>query len=135
MRCGEAVDALGGRKQAAAEFGLFVGDDHTGTRLSRGAGGGEAGWSGADHQDFAMGVDVVVAVGIRSVGGVAEAGGVAQEVLVERPEAAGPHEGLVVEAGGDERSGHETEGMDIRSIVQAGPGVDVADFAARAWRG
>ena len=73
-----------------------------------------------------MGVDLVVAIGVRSVGGVAEAGGVAQEVFVERPEAAGPHEGLVVEAGGDERSGETEGGHEVE--VQAGPGVDVADF-------
>ena len=46
------------------------------------AGGGEASRASADHQDVAVGVDVVVAVGIGGVRGVAEAGGVAQEVLV-----------------------------------------------------
>ena len=99
-----AVDLVALREQPAAEAEVLVAQDDA----RAGAAGGErrrqAGRAGADHQHVAEGVGLLVVVGIRRVGGAAEAGGAADQRLVELlPEARRPHEGLVVEAGAEER--------------------------------
>ena len=124
MRSGQAINALGRGKQAAAKLRLFIDQDHARAAVGGGTGGREAGRTCTNHQDIAVRVDVVVAIGIRLGGRMAQTGGMAENMLVERPEAARPHEGLVVEAGWHER-GHEAE-RGHHVVVEAGPGVDVA---------
>ena len=68
----------------------------------------QAGRAGADDQHVAEGVHALVARGVGDRAGAAEAGGAADEMLAEHPEAGAlqraehrTHEGLVVEAGAE----------------------------------
>ena len=74
-------------------------------RVGCGLGRHQPGRAGADHQHVAEGVHALVARGVPGVAGAAEAGGAADEMLAEHPEARAlqrpehrAHEGLVVEA-------------------------------------
>ena len=87
-------------QQRAADFRLLVAQDDgraAATRLQR---RGEAGGTATDDQHVAMGEAAGVGVGIGGARRLAQAGGAADERLVDLvPEALRPHEGLIVEAG------------------------------------
>ena len=85
-------------EQRAADLLLLVHQDHARASAAGGERGGQASGAGADDQHVAVGVELVVAVGIGLGRALAEAGHAADEVLVLHPEALRPHEGLVVEA-------------------------------------
>ena len=101
-QCRLAVDLGRAGQQAAAQLALFVHQDHA--RAGRGCrvGGRQSRRSAAQHQHIAMGVALVVALGIAGIRRAAQAGGRADPGLVTGPQAARPHEGLVIEAGGQE---------------------------------
>ena len=72
---GLAVEGLAGVEQAAAEFFLFVGEDHPRTTAASGQGGGQARGAGTHHQHVAVAVHVVVDVGVSLGRRATEAGG------------------------------------------------------------
>ena len=91
-----------------------------------GPGGGEcrhqAGRAGADHQHVTMGVGLLVLVRVRQLRRGAEAGGAADDRLVDLlPEALRPHEGLVVEAGHEHLRGQRIDRPHIEA--ERGPAV------------
>ena len=96
---GLAVEGLAGVQQAAAELFLLVGENHPRAAASGGEGGGQAGRAGADHQHVAVVVHPVVAVRIDLGRRAAQAGGLADVLLVGHPHRLRVHEGLVVETG------------------------------------
>ena len=97
----------GGRgigEQRAAHLCLLVAEDDAAARFGGGECGGEPGWPRADHQHVAMGMALQVAVGVGRGRHSPETGGAPDHRLIDAvPEAARPHEGLVVEAGGEQR--------------------------------
>ena len=102
--------ALG--EQPAARLGALVGEHHVGAQLGRGGGGVQAGRASPDHEDVGVAAAVLrapLALGLR-LAQLPEPGRVAQHLLVERPEAPRPDEGLVVEAGRGERAAHQVGG-------------------------
>jgi len=102
--------------ERAARLRLLVGEDDAGARLGRGERGGETGRTRADHQHVAMGVARGIAVGVGLLRRVAEAGGGADHRLVDPfPGRLRPHEGLVVEAGREERRGEAVERADVEA--------------------
>mgnify|MGYP001225621626 CR=1 FL=1 len=107
QQCGEdpRVRVAGvGAKQRAARLGLLVGQDDACAGPARRKGGGESRRPRADHQQVAMRPALLVARRVRLVAGPAEARRPADQRLVELlPEFRRPHEGLVVEAGAQER--------------------------------
>ena len=102
---GPLIDGgVGFGQQGAAEFRLLVAQNHTRSGGHRPQRGGEAGGTGADHQHVAMGVLVQIAVGIGLRRRSAQASGGADCGLIQAlPKGRRPHEGLVVEAGGQQR--------------------------------
>ena len=62
------IEQFGTAQQAAAGLGLLVDEDHPGPGPGRGQGGGEASRAGSDNQQFAVGIDGVVAsrIGVRA---------------------------------------------------------------------
>ena len=91
-------------KQRPTELRLLVAKDHPGPGLRRGASRGQSRRAAADDQDVAMGVARQIAVRVGGAWRPSEAGAGADRRLVEPlPPAARPHEGLVVEAGADQR--------------------------------
>ncbi len=96
------VPAFG--QQAAAEAGALVAQDHPRPGAAGRQRRRQPGRAGADHQHVAVDRRLLVMVGVRRGGGAAEAGGAADQRLVDLlPEPGRPHEGLVVEAGGEDR--------------------------------
>ena len=92
-------------EQRAADLGVLVDDHHGRAGAAGGERGGEAGGAGADDEDVGVGEARGVGVGVGLGRRDAEAGGVADHRLVDAiPEGARPHEGLVVEAGGEQRA-------------------------------
>ena len=92
--------------EPAAEHRRVVAEDHLGAGAASGKRRREPRRAAADDQHVAEGVCVIVAVRIGLEARLAESGGAADERLVEHPAAAaGTHEGLVVEAGGEEGRG------------------------------
>src|SRR3546814_20974081 len=75
------------------------------------------------------GVHLLVAVGVGQPRAGAEAGGLADEVLVEHPGLGrGAHEGLVVEAGAEDRPGEAVHRHDVEA--ERGPSVLAAGLEA-----
>ncbi len=104
-RAGAVVDGFGLGKKAAAEAPIALAEDDAGAGAGGGERGGEAGGASADDEDVAEEMGFFVNVGVGYRGSAAEAGGAADERLVDAlPETRGPHEGFVVEAGGEERA-------------------------------
>ena len=91
-------------EQAPASGEILVHQDHPRPGAAGGERRRETGRAAADDEHVAMGVGVVVGVGIGGVGGPAEARRAPDHRLVQLlPEAGRPHEGLVVEARREDR--------------------------------
>ena len=114
-----AVDGGGGRSQAAAESGRIVGDDDPRARARRGERRHQPAGSGAHHQHVAEGVAAIVVVGVGLVRSAPEPRRLADEVLVELPPRARPHERLVVEPGREELRGDVAQRAHVE--VERGP--------------
>ena len=125
FRPGRAVaapDPVGAAQQGAPEHGIAVGEDHPGAAATGGQRRGEPGRSAADHEHVAVGVALVVARGIGQRRRPAEPGHVAQHRFPQRrPQRARVDEGLVVEAGRDERA--EPAGKRAEIEGKARPGM------------
>ena len=100
--------------------GIQLGQDDARAVCGGGLRGHQAGRAGADHQHVAEGVHALVARGVGADAGAAEAGGAADEMLAEHPEARAlqraehrPHEGLVVEAGAEELAAELVDRADV----------------------
>jgi len=117
-----AVDLLALAKQAPAHHRVFISDDHPQPRPRGDQGRRQTGRSSADHQDITEGVGAIVVVRVRGPRKLAEARRPPDHRLVQPlPQLGRPHEGLVVEAGHEQRGRqlihrHHVEG-------QAGPAV------------
>ena len=135
------------RQQRAAELGLLVAEDDAGAALGRHQRRGKAGRSGADDEHVAVGEAAGITVGIAGLRRFAETGGVANDRLVNpvpgpvRPEPARAHEGLVVEAGREQRREQVVDGADIererRPAVLADRRQTLKEFhlrSAQVWR-
>jgi hypothetical protein len=113
-------------QERAARLGLLVGEHHPLAGARGGERRGEAGGAGADDQHVAMGMAMCVAVRVRVLRRDAEAGGGADDRLIDPvPEGARPHEGLVVEARDEDRREQVVHRPDID--VQRRPAVLRAD--------
>ena len=110
---------LGAERSAGQR--VFVADDDVGAALGRRARRGEAGGAGADDQHVAMGEGAVIAVRVGLAGRGSEAGGASDDRLVHslpgpvRTEPVGPHEGLVIEAGADQRREDVVDRADVEA--------------------
>ncbi|MCY1219644.1 hypothetical protein D9M72_316270 [compost metagenome] len=130
---GLAVQGLAGIQQAAAELFLLVGEDHAGAATAGGQGSGETGRAGADHQYVAVLVHVVVDVRVDFLGRTAEAGSLANVLLVGQPQVLRIHEGLVVEPGRHHAAADLAE--DTHDVVfHVRPAVGAAGHQARVQR-
>src|SRR5580704_10503774 len=112
--CGQTVDLVALGVQTSAQHEILVAQNDT--RAGRGGRqcGGETGGAGADHEHIAEGVRLLIDVGIGLVARAAEAGRTAYRGLVELlPERRRPHEGLVVEAGDEDRREERAHGADV----------------------
>ena len=118
--------------EAAAETGLLVHQHHPPSPARRREGRGESGGSSAHHQHVAVGVAVRVGIGVRLSGRLAQARRLANEMLVEAPPRARPHEGLVVEPGRQQARGEVVEGADVevqrRPVILARAGEPVEEL-------
>ena len=109
-------------QQAAADQGITFAKDDARPGFACGAGGREARGARTDHQHVAMRMHRLVMVRVGFGRGAAEAGGPADHRLVEcLPEALRPHEGLVVEAGGERLAGQRIERHHVEG--ERGPAV------------
>src|SRR5262245_66520254 len=87
-------------EQPAAQFEVLLCKNNARTGLPCGAGCRQPGGAGPYHQHVAMGVRLLVGIGIGFGSGAAQSCGASNERLVDLlPERCWPHEGLVVEAG------------------------------------
>ncbi len=102
---GLAVDQRVARsEQGAAELRLFVAQHHLCAGCGRRERGGEPGRAGADHQHIAMRVAARVAIRVRQLRRTPQPRHRADPRLIQAlPRRTRPHEGLVVEARGDQR--------------------------------
>ena len=100
--------------QRTADFRLLVDEHDTGTGFGGGKRCGKAGDTGANHQHVTMGITAGIMIRVRFRRRDAEAGGAADEGLIDAvPGLLRPHEGLVVEAGGKERRHQVVDRADI----------------------
>ena len=103
VRRGRIVQPVALGEEASAEAVVLVGEDDPGSGARRRQRRGKAGRAAADHQEVAMEETLVIGVGIGLHRQAAEPGRAADRRLIEFfPERTGPHEGLVIEAGGQE---------------------------------
>ena len=116
-----AVDRGGGREEAVAESGRVVRDDDPGARARRGERGHQPGRPASHHEHVAEGVAAIVVVGVGLDRGMAQPRRLADEVLVEPPPRARPHEGLVVEAGRKQPRGDVAQPPHVE--IERGPAV------------
>ena len=108
--------------ERAAERRAFLAEDDARAGLARGKRRREAGRAAAHDEHVAEGVGGLVAVGVGGEARLAEAGGAADERLVEHPRPAeGADEGLVVEARREERREPAVDRAEI--ALQRRPGV------------
>ena len=102
-----AADGFGHVEKGAARCRTLVGKDDARTRQGGGLRRGQTGRAGPDHQHVAMGVAMVVDVGIGLPGGAAKSRHAPDGRFVQAaPEGLRPHERLVVEAR-HQKAGHE----------------------------
>ena len=99
--------------QAAAQAGLLIHQDDPPAAARGAQGGAQPRRPPADHEHIAVRVAVRVGVGIGLSRRPAQPRGLADEVLVEAPPAPRPHEGLVVEAGGQQARGEIVDRTDV----------------------
>ena len=91
-------------EQAPAEPEILLAQDHPRARPGRGERRRQARSAAADDQNIAERVGLLVVIGVGDARAAAEPGGAADGRLVELlPERGRPHEGLVVEAGAEDR--------------------------------
>ncbi len=109
-------------QQGPATSGMLVCQDDAGAAACGRQCCHQAGRAGAHHQHVAMGVGLFIAVRIVLVAQVPETGGAPDDRLVNGfPELLRPHEGLVVEAGDEQR---RRDGVDRAEIpLQGRPAV------------
>ena len=101
----DADAVLAFREQPAAHLRLFVGEDDPRPGPACRQCGCKASGTATGDQHVAMGVAVLVCIRVRPVRRAAKAGHAADRALITHPAALRPHEGLVVEAGRDQRRG------------------------------
>src|SRR5262249_13020582 len=107
-------DCAGGEIRDTAEARALLADDDARTRSLRRLGGGESGNAGADDEHVAMGMHMLVSVGIAARRRLAEARRTTdQRLLYMLPKGLRPHEGLVVEAAWNEAREPAVDGADI----------------------
>ena len=130
---GALVAALGQR--AAAGLGALVGEHDVGAGLGGRDRRAQPGEAAPDDEHVGVAAAVLGAPLALVLGGaqLAQAGGVAQHLLVHRPQASRADEGLVVEARRRERAADRVgDGHDV--VLEAGGGVEVLDLHALAHR-
>ena len=89
------------RKQAATKGKIILADNHPRSRTPGNKGGIQPRRTGADHQEIAKQIALFVTVGIRQIGGLAQAGRPPDQRLVELlPKGSRPHEGFVIKTCG-----------------------------------
>lgn len=106
LQRGLAVDFRAARQQAAAKLPLVVNQDDARPGHRRRVCGREPRRAATHDEHVAVRVTLVVAVRVAHVGRLAKAGRFANLFFVLRPHLARPHEGLVVETGGQEARKH-----------------------------
>ena len=120
-----ASDGLGHVEKGAARRRALVRKDDARTRLGGGLRRGQAGRAGPDHQYVAMGMAMVVDVGIGPPGGAAKSRHAPDRRFVQAsPEGLRPHECLVVEARNQKTGQKARRRAGIEA--QMGPAVDAA---------
>ena len=128
-------------QECPAGFGVLVDEDNVRAGAGGGEGRGDTGRAGADDQDVAMEVAAGVTVGVDLGRSAAEAGGAADEGLVDAvPEGFRPHEGLVVEPGREQHvepiiDRAEVEFQRWPAVLALGvqAGMDLLDGGAGVW--
>ena len=118
-------------QRGPAELRTVVGEHYVGPQLGGSQGGAHAGDAAADHEHVRVTTPVLGAplAVLLAAGEPAQAGRVAEHPLVERPQAARPDEGLVVEARRGQ-TGAEDVGRPHDVEAQGRPGVHVRDLHA-----
>ena len=117
------VDPVAEAEQRAAQRRLLVHQHDSGAGLAGGERRSDSGRPAAHHQHVAVDVNLVVGVGVGRLGRAAEACHAPDDGLVERfPERRRPEEGLVVEAGGEERREPPGPGGEVAAGTR--PGID-----------
>ena len=109
-------------QQRAARFKVLLHQGH----VHASAGGpkccAQAGRPGTNHQQISKAVVPVIAVGVGCLGGSAQAGRAADEMLIEHPGPAGrTHEGLVIKARDKQRRQQRVDRHQVKA--DRGPGV------------
>ncbi len=111
-----AVERNALTQERPAEAEVLIADCHARTAAARGERRRQSGRAAADHQNIAMQMAALVTIGIGPAGRAAQAGRAADETLVNRlPPGGRPLEGLVIEAGDENRrqqivDRHDVEG-------------------------
>ena len=101
-------------QEPAAELEILLGEDHPEARFRRGSRRYEPGRARSDDEDVAMGMNGLIVIGILAMRWRTEAGAAPDDRLVDLfPEGLRPHEGLVVEARGQEAAEIGVEAEDV----------------------
>ena len=109
-----AVNTTAGDIRQSAKTRVLIGDDDLRTRGRRCFGCSEARNASTDHQHIAMHVDVLISIWIAAFRCPPQTRRAADEGFVDMlPERDRPHEGLVVEAAGQEARHRIVDGADI----------------------
>ena len=117
-----AIDGAARNIGEAADVRVLVGDDDLGARGGCSFRRSESGNAAADHEDVAMDVDLLIAIGVAAFRRLAQARGAADEGLIDVfPERLRPHEGLVVEAAGKKARELVVDGAHVEG--ERGPAV------------
>ena len=117
-----AVNLVGLGQEAPAHARVLVGQDHIGPRTTRQQRRHQPRRPGADHQQITKGKGALIAVGIVLPRQGAQPGGAADHRLIQLlPEAARPHEGLVIEPRPQERRRQVVDRHQVKA--QRGPAV------------
>ena len=94
-----AIYALTIAQQGTAEFGPFIGQDNTGPGTPGPPGRRQTRRPSPHHQNIAMGILLVVMVGVGSLRCPAQTRHAPDHGFIGGPQAGRPHEGLVIEPG------------------------------------
>ena len=110
------ADGVAIAAKPAAEGEVLLRHDHPCASSARDQGRHQPGGTAARDQEVAMGVGFFVSIRVRTLGGAAEAGGPADQRLVDLlPERCRPHEGLVVEPGRQNRAEQPIDGAHVEA--------------------